>query len=66
MGTSVLTQARARNLGSVLDCAFDSEPVPFLRLSPPSKVRSVAGVRYRSARHEGGTCVVLFFPTTIA
>jgi hypothetical protein len=34
----------------------------FLRLSPPSEVGPVAGVQYRSARHEGGTCVVLFVP----
>jgi hypothetical protein len=34
----------------------------FLRLSPPSELGPVAGVRYRSARHEGGTCVVLFVP----
>lgn len=34
----------------------------FLRLSFVSKLGPVTGVRYRSARHDGGTCVVLFIP----
>jgi hypothetical protein len=34
----------------------------FLRLSFRAEPGPVAGVRYRSARHEGGTCVVLFVP----
>lgn len=34
----------------------------FLRLSFPSELGPVGGVRYRSARHEGGICVVLFVP----
>jgi hypothetical protein len=34
----------------------------FLRLSILSELGPVAGVRYRSARHDGGTCVVLFVP----
>ncbi|HEY0392781.1 MAG TPA: HEPN-associated N-terminal domain-containing protein [Solirubrobacterales bacterium] len=34
----------------------------FLRLSFVSELGPVAGVRYRSARHDGGTCVVLFIP----
>jgi len=32
----------------------------FLRLSFVSELGPVAGVKYRSARHDGGTCVVLF------
>lgn len=34
----------------------------FLRLSFVSELGPVAGVRYRSVRHDGGTCVVLFIP----
>jgi hypothetical protein len=34
----------------------------FLRLSFVSDLGPVAGVRYRSARQDGGTCVVLFIP----
>lgn len=34
----------------------------FLRLSFVSELGPVAGVKYRSARHDGGTCVVLFIP----
>jgi hypothetical protein len=34
----------------------------FLRLSFASELGPVAGVRYRSAQREGGTCLVLFIP----
>jgi hypothetical protein len=34
----------------------------FIRLSFTSELGPITGVRYRSARREGGTCVVLFVP----